>query len=79
MSLLKKSLKEIHKRLAEGDCSARELVDLSLNGLMKWKTAWAPLSRWTGKGRAPGRRSWTNSWRRGRAGTSGRHSGRHQG
>ncbi|MGB0087973.1 MAG: amidase, partial [Planifilum fulgidum] len=30
MSLLKKSLKEIHKRLAEGDCSARELVDLSL-------------------------------------------------
>ena len=30
MSLLKKPLKEIHKRLAERDCSAKELVDLSL-------------------------------------------------
>ena len=30
MSLLRQSLKEIHKRLTEGGCSAKELVDLSL-------------------------------------------------
>ncbi|GAA5347131.1 aspartyl/glutamyl-tRNA(Asn/Gln) amidotransferase subunit A [Planifilum fimeticola] len=30
MSLLKEPLKEIHKRLSEGDCSAKDLVDLSL-------------------------------------------------